>query len=119
MLTPFGKCLRMMRLDRGELLKDMASNLKVTPAYLSSVENGKKQPTEDILKRIITNYALSEKEINKIQEARIYTTNAITVNFSDDTDGKLGIMFARRLNNLSSEEKKKIEEILTYKEDGE
>ena len=42
MLTEFGKALRRIRLDNDELLKDMADKLKVSSAYLSAVENGKK-----------------------------------------------------------------------------
>lgn len=40
MLTRLGKELRKIRLDRDELMKDMARKLGVTVAYLSAVENG-------------------------------------------------------------------------------
>lgn len=38
MLTALGKELRILRISRGELLKDMACKLSITPAYLSSIE---------------------------------------------------------------------------------
>ena len=43
MLTEFGKILRKLRIDRQELLRDMAKNLEVSSAYLSAVETGKRK----------------------------------------------------------------------------
>ena len=45
MITPFGKSLRNIRMDRGMLLKDMAQDLDVTSSYLSAVEVGKQRAT--------------------------------------------------------------------------
>ena len=39
-VTAFGKILRKMRIDCSEVLGVMAKRLKVSPAYLSSIENG-------------------------------------------------------------------------------
>jgi transcriptional regulator with XRE-family HTH domain len=43
MLTQLGIFLRKLRLDRGEILKDMAIKLNVSSSFLSAVENGKKR----------------------------------------------------------------------------
>ena len=43
MITPIGKFLRKLRIDTGEILKDMAEKLHVSPSFLSAVENGKKK----------------------------------------------------------------------------
>lgn len=118
MLTPFGKCLRMMRMDHGELMKDMADTLGVTPAYLSAVENGKKQPTKELVNRLQSSYNLDEEYLNKIEEARAYTTNTIMLDFDNETDGELSIMFARRLSSLSSGQKSRIANILQNKKGG-
>ena len=53
MLTALGKELRILRISRGELLKDMACKLSITPAYLSSIENGKRVPSKDMVDKII------------------------------------------------------------------
>ena len=42
MLTSIGRFLKKLRIDRGEILKDMAEKLDVTVSFLSAVENGKK-----------------------------------------------------------------------------
>ena len=43
MITAFGKFLRILRMDNGEILKTMAEKLEVTSSFLSAVENGKKK----------------------------------------------------------------------------
>jgi transcriptional regulator with XRE-family HTH domain len=52
MLTPFGKALRKLRIDRGWLLKDMAEGADVTPSFLSGVETGRKCIPSDLVKKI-------------------------------------------------------------------
>lgn len=46
MLTSVGRFLRTLRIDHGEILKDMADVLGVSSAFLSAVENGKKKMPE-------------------------------------------------------------------------
>ena len=48
MITRFGKELRKIRIDHGEILKDMAEKLQVTPSFLSSVEVGKKKCSDGL-----------------------------------------------------------------------
>ena len=54
-MTPFGKRLRELRAERNITQKEMAAALRVSPAYLSALEHGRRgQPTWDMLQRIIT-----------------------------------------------------------------
>jgi transcriptional regulator with XRE-family HTH domain len=41
-MTPFGQKLRDLRAARNVTLKDMAAALRVTPAYLSALEHGRR-----------------------------------------------------------------------------
>ena len=68
MLTPFGKTLRVFRLNRGELLKDMAERLEITPAYLSAIENGKKVPTPELMAKLYKAYDLSPEQKEEIED---------------------------------------------------
>lgn len=61
MLTDLGKYLRKLRIDNGELLKDMADKLEISCSYLSSIETGKKKLTEQIKKKLIYTYKLDTK----------------------------------------------------------
>lgn len=53
-MTPFGRKLRELRAERGITLKDMAAALRVTPAYLSALEHGKRgRPSWRLVQAII------------------------------------------------------------------
>ncbi|MBQ4504903.1 MAG: helix-turn-helix transcriptional regulator, partial [Firmicutes bacterium] len=49
MLTEFGKMCRKMRIDRNELLAEMAGRVGVSPAFLSAVENGKRNVPDSLM----------------------------------------------------------------------
>ena len=52
-MTPFGARLREIRAERKLTLKDMATGLGVTPAYLSALEHGKKSiPSKRFVHRV-------------------------------------------------------------------
>lgn len=46
MLSELGKALRVIRINRGLLLKDMACIIGVSSSYISSIENRKRRPTK-------------------------------------------------------------------------
>lgn len=111
MLTKFGKTLRIIRLERNEKLKDMAGKLKITPSYLSSVENGKKPITKEFVDRIFSFYDFNGEEKDKIEEAYVKTSHSITI-FFDDKEEELCILFYKNFYNLSKKQKKEIKKIL-------
>ena len=112
MLTPFGKTLRVFRLNRGELLKDMAERLEITPAYLSAIENGKKVPTPELMAKLYKAYDLSPEQKEEIEDARARTIRMIDITFKKDVVADLGILFARKLESLSDTQRLSIKEIL-------
>lgn len=112
MLTPLGKALRMFRLEKGELLKDMSSKLGVTPAYLSAIENGKKEPTQEFMARLYRAYHFDTKQREKIEEARARTVRQISISFDSEEDEELGLLFARRMKGLSHDERSQIMKLL-------
>ena len=61
-LTEFGKFLRKLRIDNGELLKDMAIKLNVTPFFLSMVETGRRSIPKKWEEEIENIYSLSLKQ---------------------------------------------------------
>ena len=57
-MTPFGKRLRKYRLDHDMIMKDMADNLGITVAHLSSIEHGK-VPLDGLMKeRFLHHYSI-------------------------------------------------------------
>lgn len=112
MLTPFGKVLRVFRVNNNELLKDMASRLDVTPAYLSAIENGKKEPTDELVARLYRAYSFTPDQKQELEEARAKTQKFIKLSFDNDDDGDLGLLFARSLGSLSDTQRRDIRQIL-------
>ena len=66
-LTEFGKFLRKLRIDNGELLKDMAIKLNTTPAFLSMVETGRRSIPKKLEEEIEKSYSLSLKQKEELK----------------------------------------------------
>ena len=68
MITRFGKFCRNIRMDRGEILKEMADKLQVKSSFLSAVELGKKNIPEKWLESITELYELTEDKRKELEE---------------------------------------------------
>lgn len=106
MLTELGKVLRKIRIDRDEILKDMAAKLQVTVAYLSAVENGKREVPEEWIPEIIDKYALSEEEAKNLEDAAFYSQKSIKIKLDEESDRNrdLVLAFARRFRDLDDQD---------------
>ena len=82
-VTAFGKILRKMRIDCSEVLGVMAQRLKVSPAYLSSIENGGREIPDDFITKIVTQYGLSEEQKYELEEAKAKLYCVVIVVFTD------------------------------------
>lgn len=121
MITALGKELRRMRIDSGELLKDMADKLKITPSYLSSIENGKRKPTRDFIDKVVIMYNLTNPQKKILEIAYFETIDEISI-FTDNVSNEkkeLGLVFARKFNSLDSEQMKSIAMILNKNKESE
>ena len=98
MLTNFGKALRKMRIDHGEFLKDMAAKLNVTVAYLSAVENGKREVPDQ--------YFLDPEEKKQLQEYAYEDKQSLKINLTgiQKEEKELALAFARSFKDLSEED---------------
>ena len=110
MLTEFGRLCRMARMERGELLKEMAAKLGVTPAYLSAVEIGKRNVPEEWPLLLKNEYNLDQDTYQKLKDAAFISQLqakifALSMK-SEDKD--LVVAFARKLNELDREQKNKM-----------
>lgn len=115
MLTSLGKYLRTFRIQEGELLKDMADKLNVASAYLSSIENGKREVSKKFVDKIVEAYQLSSEETQKILEAYQRTLGEVSFKLSSSNESEkndLGIAFARKFDSLDSRQIESIKKIL-------
>jgi transcriptional regulator with XRE-family HTH domain len=120
-LTLFGKFCRKMRIDSGELLKEMADKLGVTSSYLSAVENGKRNVPQDWFEKISDFYSLNVKQRRLLSEAieESQLTLKLELNEMKKDEKNLMMAFARELKELGDDDKKKIQNILLNHKKGE
>jgi transcriptional regulator with XRE-family HTH domain len=108
-MTPLGARLRALREERGISLKDMAKALRVSSAYLSALEHGRRgKPTWILLQRIITFFNVIWDEAEELQRLAELSDPRVTV----DTAGlapeatELANRLARDIGRLAPEDLK-------------
>ena len=113
MLTKFGKFLRVLRMERGELLKNMAENLRISSAYLSSIEMGNREIPKSLPQDLIQKYNLTEEEQVEMQRAISESTKNIDISLVNTTNlqKEAALVFARNLEKMNDAS---IEEFLDF-----
>src|SRR5262245_33998164 len=106
-MTPLGARLRAMREERGVTLKDMAKALRVSSAYLSALEHGRRgKPTWSLLQRIIAYFNIIWDEAEELQRLAELSDPKITI----DTGGlapeatELANRLAKDIGNLAPDD---------------
>lgn len=117
MITQFGKILRKMRIDHGEILKSMAEKLEMTSSYLSAIECGKRNIPADLIEKLVLIYNLSESEEKELLEARDNCINTVEINLTESNSHKRGLalQFARKFDDIDDEDAARILEYLNRK----
>ena len=114
-VTEFGKELRKLRIDRGDVLKKMADALGCTSSYLSAIECGKRGVPSDLIPRIQALYGLDDEQVARLEAARDSTLSNVKL----DLEGASGeqrdvaLMFARTFKSLSREEIEEMKRFLS------
>ncbi len=120
MLTSVGRFLRKLRIDEGEILRDMAKKLGVSSAFLSAVENGKKKVPEVWITKLEELYSLTPVQVTELKDAIIESSDTIEINIrnASSANRQLAVSFARQFDTLDEETTKKLFSILKkHKED--
>jgi len=114
MLTSLGKVLRVIRMDKGLLLKDMADRMSVKPSYISSIENGKRRPSENFVQSVGSALQLTLEEYQKVSDAYIKTVQELSLTLNPDKPHQidLALALARSFDGLTSDQAEAIEKIM-------
>lgn len=118
MITEFGKRLRIIRMENGDLLKDMAALLGVASSFLSAVEVGRKNVPPQWVGIIANHYELDSKsreELRKLAE-RATTSVKLDMTKANNAQRNAALSFARSFNTLSDADADMIMKLL-HKED--
>ncbi len=115
MVTEFGKYCRKLRIDKGILLKDMAEKLEVTSAYLSAVENGKRNIPQAWFDKISSVYSLNGEQKKELSIVIEESNMRISDLFSkvDREKQEIILTFARKCNSLDKETINRINKMLS------
>lgn len=114
-MTPFGLRLRQLREERGVTQKDMAEAIRVSAAYLSALEHGRRgQPTWDLLQRIIGYFNIIWDDAEELQNLAMLSHPRVTI----DTAGlapeatELANLLANHIRILDKDIVKKLSAML-------
>lgn len=116
-VSDLGKFLRKLRLERSEILFDMAQRMNCSSAFISAIELGKRPMPIDFQQKLIRIYDLTEEQQEEFQHAIDQTAKNITIEFKDldDHSKELALVFARRLRTLEEKEAEKLLNLLNNK----
>lgn len=82
-MTPFGEKMRSLRAARGLTLKDMAAALRVSPAYLSALEHGRRgRPSWPLVQSIIGYFNVIWDEAAEIEQLARISHPRVTIDTS-------------------------------------
>jgi len=115
MLTDFGRYLRKLRIDYGELIRDMAEKLNVTASYLSAVETGKRNIPNTWVQEISTKYHLDEASRQALSAAAARSAKTIKLELENMPGNKreTAILFAREFGSMDDTTLSQIRDLLT------
>jgi len=110
-MTPFGEKVRALREKRGINLKDMATDLELSPAYLSSLEHGHRgRPSEALVVQICEYFHLIWDDYEEMHRLARVSHPKVTVDTSGLTPvhTELANTLAERIRDLPQEDAKAI-----------
>lgn len=110
MITNLGKELRKLRLDRGITLFDMATEIDVSSALLSSVETGKKPASQALIEKLVSAYQEVRSNRPKFERLAEETQKEVRIRLDNEEPQakELAMVFARNFNKLDQQDVQKL-----------
>ena len=93
--------MRKIRSEHGDSLRTMSAKLGVTPAFISSLEIGRKQIPLDYVDKIAEIYSLSLKQKKELSDVVYASNEKIVLSLKDFSDEQveLSLAFARKIKD--------------------
>jgi transcriptional regulator with XRE-family HTH domain len=106
-MTPFGERVRQLRRERGLMLKDMASHLGVSSAYLSALERGERgKPTWTLIQGVMQYFHIIWDEADELKRLADISDPRVKIDTAN-TDPRATLLanrLAREIGGLSPNE---------------
>lgn len=94
MVTEVGKVLRIVRINTGDSLRDMAAKIGMSAAYLSAIETGKRNVPDTLFNSVCEKYPLSDVDKNRLKEAIESATVKMKINLTDMEEKRKKIIYS-------------------------
>lgn len=120
MITLLGRELRKIRIDRGELLFDMAEKLGMSPSYLSSIENGKRSIPCDLVTKVVSVYSLNEVQTFNLRNAEADSVEEANINLNNKSlqQRNVALLLARKFDSFDSDQLEALYQIINGSKEG-
>ena len=115
MLTAFGKKVRKLRIDKGVRLKDTADFLKVSSAYLSAIETGKKKKVpEKVVEGVAKYFKLKGEEKTELKRLAIKSADEVRISLKGLSEDSIetAAVFARKFPKMKPVDMKALMRVL-------
>lgn len=112
-MTKFGIFVRKLRLDKGIRLRDMAKDLRISPAYLSAMETDHKDIPQSLADKVSSVYNLSIEQTKELKHSIILSKQKICITTGQIVwKNEIVSKLKEKLDTLSEEQQFKIIEVL-------
>jgi transcriptional regulator with XRE-family HTH domain len=119
MLTEFGKVLRKLRIEKGEMrLLDLARKLDKSASFISAVETGRKEIPDGFAVHVSRAMNLAPAELRELSKAADRTRREHRLTGKTEEQRELIANFARRLDEMDPVVIEKLRDILLKSSDG-
>ncbi len=112
MVTEIGKYLKLLRIKTGDSLRTMASKLNISAAYLSAIENDKRNVPDGFFDAICGAYQLSDEEKEAVKQAVYGSMDNYRVDLSSISDNKRQVLLSLTKDELDEEVVNKLCEVI-------
>ncbi|MFC3679109.1 helix-turn-helix domain-containing protein [Bacterioplanoides pacificum] len=113
-MTELGIFLRKARIDLGISLRQMAAAVSISPAFLSSIETGKKDVTSDVIDSLADYMKLFGSDRTDFQVMAVRSNSELKVSLKNKTQEEVDTfaLLARKISGLTEEDLGNIQSIL-------
>lgn len=92
-VTALGKFLRILRINTGETAQQMSAKLGMSPSYLSTIENGKRNVPPTMEEDILKNYTLTEDQKTELHNVVVKSSEMVKIDLSELPENKRHVIF--------------------------
>ena len=116
-ISEYGEFLKHLRIDKREMLRNMAEKLGLKSSYLSAIESGNRDIPPDLTDKICAEYGLDEKQRKELKEAELNTDRKLVqIDMEKINANRLAkevvLNFAGKAANLTDKQLSEIKAIL-------